>query len=70
MERSSIAGGGLHPNEKGEMFDTDRLKDVIKLGCDKTASSVSSDIITSVEAFRGENPAHDDITLVVLKALA
>ena len=57
-------------NKKGEMFGTDRLKDVIKLSCDKTASLISSDILTSVEAFRGTNPAHDDVALVVLKALA
>jgi serine phosphatase RsbU (regulator of sigma subunit) len=48
----------------------DRLTDVLRAGVDKPCEAILDDIIEAIDAFAGEAPQFDDITLLVLKRTA
>ena len=54
-------------NEKEEMFEIERLVNVIKETKNATAQETLESIIRSVFEFSGTQPQFDDITLMVIK---
>ncbi len=48
----------------GEEFGTDRVREVVRRFAPAGAKAVLSGIRTSLDAFRGENPMGDDLTLL------
>jgi phosphoserine phosphatase RsbU/P len=56
-------------NISGERFGKDRLRDVIRKYCTKTADQIANEISNAVTQFRGVRAQQDDITLIVLKVL-
>jgi len=54
-------------NEREEMFEVERLVDVIKETTNATAQETLDRIISSVFQFSGSQPQFDDITLMVIK---
>ena len=55
--------------EPGEPFETDRLSDVIKTHCRRSAREIHDAIKLAVADHSGGQPLADDITLVVIKVL-
>lgn len=55
-------------NPEGEMFGTDRLKELIAAHVHQDAASLAALIIDSLDRFRGKLPQDDDITLLIVKA--
>ncbi len=56
-------------NKQGDMFGTDRLREVVRNHALKPAVNILESVINSVAQFRGDSPQEDDITLVVMKLL-
>lgn len=56
-------------NEQFEQFSEERLYDAVKKQGDYKASDSAHNIVNQVNAFVGEAPQHDDITLLVIKIL-
>lgn len=56
-------------NSADEMFTKDRLRELIREHSDGEAKDIMDAVTAGVEAFRGEAPQEDDITLVVVKAV-
>ena len=54
-------------NESGEFFGEARLIELMKNSESKSSAQLGEFILTNVDTFTGKNPAHDDLTLVVLK---
>ncbi len=54
-------------NIKEEMYKSERLKAAIKRNAKLSASEIVKNIITEIDAFVGEAPQHDDMTLLVIK---
>ena len=56
-------------NERHEEFGDDRLLAVVRdqITNEMSAEAVRAVIVDAVDAFRGTAPAHDDMTLVVVK---
>jgi phosphoserine phosphatase RsbU/P len=57
-------------NADDEMFGTERLKEIITNQADQNADSIAHHIIDALNDFRGQRLQDDDITLVVIKAIA
>jgi ammonium transporter len=56
-------------NNQKELFGIDRLCQVVIDNAQKSATQIRSAIVQAVEAFIGDHPIYDDITLVVIKQL-
>jgi sigma-B regulation protein RsbU (phosphoserine phosphatase) len=56
-------------NPAGELFGSERVRQVIHSNADLPAAGILSAVIGAVQAFRREAPQEDDITLVVVKLL-
>lgn len=54
-------------NEKDEMFEEQRLLEILKDNQDLSAQNLSEKIVDSVLSFQGTIPQGDDITLVLMK---
>jgi sigma-B regulation protein RsbU (phosphoserine phosphatase) len=54
-------------NAAGDQFGTDRLSDLVRASRASSASQIHARIRGTLKDFVGEEPAHDDSTLVVLK---
>ncbi len=55
-------------NEKGEMYEKERLLQLLKSNLSLSVKDLSRRIVDSVVAFQGTGPQEDDITLLLLKA--
>ncbi len=58
------------PNEEDKEFSGARLADVVRSTHRKSAREINDGIIDAVNRFTGDTPQRDDLTLVVVKALA
>jgi sigma-B regulation protein RsbU (phosphoserine phosphatase) len=56
-------------DEAGTMFGLDGLKKVIRDNTGKPANAIREAILAQLQAFRGDAPQEDDITMVVIKLL-
>jgi sigma-B regulation protein RsbU (phosphoserine phosphatase) len=56
-------------NTSDEFFGSKRVRAIIHSHATKSAAEIQSAVIDAVQAFRGEAPQEDDVTLVVLKLL-
>jgi sigma-B regulation protein RsbU (phosphoserine phosphatase) len=56
-------------NANGEMFGINRFRTAIRKHAAESAERIKNHIIEDLEAFQGEAPQEDDITLVVIKFL-
>jgi len=54
-------------NEHGELYGEERLEAVLLDVQDRTASGIISSIVEDINAFAGQTPQADDITLLVMK---
>jgi sigma-B regulation protein RsbU (phosphoserine phosphatase) len=57
-------------NQTDEMFGKDRLRGLIRDHADRTADQIAEAIQQAVRDYRGTRDQQDDITLVVIKAVA
>ena len=57
-------------NGRREMFGKQRLRDLLQAGAESTAEQIHADVVRAVHEFRAGAPQADDVTLVVIKALA
>ena len=64
-----IGTDGIHEtrNEDDVMFGQERLRDILRQQANASAESIMNTIIHTLQAFRGDAPQEDDITLVVVK---
>jgi sigma-B regulation protein RsbU (phosphoserine phosphatase) len=65
----AIGTDGIHEtqNEHGEMFGRDRLKTLIRLNANRSATAIQKAIYKALADFRGQTPQEDDTTLVVIR---
>ncbi len=56
-------------NDAGEFYGKERVKTILLNNLDKSSKIILDEIISSVEEFSGIGAKHDDITIVVIKAL-
>jgi sigma-B regulation protein RsbU (phosphoserine phosphatase) len=56
-------------NRSGELFGSERTREIIRTHAARSAADIQSAVIAAVQAFRGETPQEDDVTLVVVKLL-
>lgn len=56
-------------NEAGAMFGQNRLREIIRRHTGASAKTIRDTVIDAIQAFRGNAPQEDDITLVVVKLL-
>ncbi|MDP2366171.1 MAG: SpoIIE family protein phosphatase [Ignavibacteria bacterium] len=54
-------------NEMGEFFGESRLIDLLKNRKELTSQQLGEMIIANADFFMGKFPAHDDLTLAVIK---
>lgn len=54
-------------NDQGEMFEVNRLNDVIRMNRDRSPSEIIPAIIAAVTAFSQKQPQYDDITLMIIR---
>jgi len=54
-------------NNQNEMFDLQRLNDVVLKNRDRPAKEIIDAVISAVDLFSQEQPQYDDITLMVVK---
>ena len=53
-------------NAQEAFFDEDRLRDVVRANLGRSARDIQASVIAQVGAFVGDEPQHDDITLMVV----
>lgn len=53
-------------NAHGEFFDEDRLLEIVRAGERRSAQNIRDDVIAQVDAFVGDTPQFDDMTLMVV----
>ena len=53
----------------GSMFGKDRVRELLRENAGLTANGVLQAILKALEAFRGDSPAGDDVTMLVIKAM-
>ena len=53
-------------NAKGDFFDEDRLWEVVRTNLRRSARDIQESVIAKVDAFVGEAPQFDDITMMVV----
>ncbi len=51
----------------GEAFGTERMEEILRRSCRKTASELVDDVFTAVHDFRGDTAPNDDMTVVAIK---
>lgn len=56
-------------NAREEEFGEERLLQVIREDCDRSATDLRHAILTAVRSFLGGEPAHDDQTLLIARFL-
>jgi sigma-B regulation protein RsbU (phosphoserine phosphatase) len=56
-------------NEAGEMYGKERLRAAIRSHGRESAESIHEAVIADLDAFRGNQPPLDDVTLVILRVL-
>jgi serine phosphatase RsbU (regulator of sigma subunit) len=56
-------------NEAEEIYGFERLLEVVKAGGSMTAEALHQEILNNVSEFTGNAPQHDDLTVIVVKAL-
>ena len=56
-------------NRSGELFGSERTREIIRTNAARSAADIQSSVIDAVQSFRGETPQEDDVTLVVVKLL-
>lgn len=54
-------------NAAGEMFGKKALQDVVRRHAHRSAATICDAVSQALDAFRGETPYRDDVTLVVVK---
>ena len=54
-------------NLQDEEFGEDRLKDVVRASADRPAAEIVAGVFTAIDAFAGNAPQFDDITLCIIK---
>ena len=54
-------------NAKGEMFGTDRLKNIMRDHAQKPAKEILAALVEAMEDFRSPREMEDDVTLVIIK---
>jgi sigma-B regulation protein RsbU (phosphoserine phosphatase) len=57
-------------NSDGEMFGKDRLREIVRTNSGKSAQAIQNAVLQAVSSFRRDKPQEDDITIVVIKAIA
>ena len=62
---ATVEGGSLTAG--AERFGMDRFKAAVARNAGKSADQIAAAILAEVTAYRGEESALDDVTLVVLK---
>ena len=55
------------PNEAGEMFGKDRLKEIIRTNNSASARGILAAITEALNGFRGRKQPEDDVTMIVIK---
>ena len=53
-------------NEQEAFFDEDRLREIVRGGLGRSAQDIQDEVIEQVDAFVGDAPQSDDITLMVV----
>jgi serine phosphatase RsbU (regulator of sigma subunit) len=55
-------------DEKDDFFGMERLKDLLRISAEirEPVKAATNRLVRAVERFRGETPASDDITLLIL----
>jgi sigma-B regulation protein RsbU (phosphoserine phosphatase) len=56
-------------NRSGDLFGSERIRDIIRTHAASSAAGIQSAVIEAVQTFRGDAPQEDDVTLVVVKLL-
>lgn len=56
-------------NTAGEFFGSERVREIVHANAAASAADIQAAVIQAVQAFRGEAPQEDDVTLVVVKLL-
>jgi phosphoserine phosphatase RsbU/P len=56
-------------NTAGELFGSERVREVIRANAAAAAADIQAAVIQAVQTFRGDAPQEDDVTLVVVKLL-
>jgi len=56
-------------NGSGELFGSERVRQIIRANASRSAADIQAAVIEAVQAFRGDAPQEDDVTLVVVKLL-
>ena len=56
-------------DKSGEMFGLERLKELVSAHAAETAAATAARISDAVNGFAGTEPQHDDMTLIVIKAV-
>ena len=54
-------------NERDDFFGEDRLGQLVEAHAHLSSDELRERILRDVEAFRGEAPKHDDMTMILLK---
>ena len=57
-------------NESGEFFGEERLIELLKNTSEKSSQQLGEMLLADVDSFIGKTPAHDDLTLALLKKLS
>ena len=53
-------------NPQGAFFDEDRLREVVRANLGRSARDIQDGVIARVDAFVGDTPQFDDITMMVV----
>ena len=56
-------------NAKKAFFDEERLEKVVIKNAEKSAAEIKNAILAQLARFRGATLPHDDVTIVIMKAL-
>ncbi len=56
-------------NNRGEFYGKERVRNIILKCADKSSKAILNKVIESVDLFGGDGVKHDDITIVIIKAL-
>src|SRR5262249_48353485 len=60
-------GGGEMPDAKGEAFEKERVREIIREFADRPAAEISATIHDQLTRFRGDAKQVDDVTYVMIK---
>ncbi len=56
-------------NGNGEFYGKERVREILLTHADKSSKTILNKVIASLNQFGGSGTKHDDITIVVVKAL-